>query len=84
MFSKDKPLPGYEAEFAKLGPATKSVILAVQKKYRSYWWNPYCKVRCTTHGKSHKYSFEAYIMGAAVGFFGADSVKEMQKWLSES
>ncbi len=83
MYPKNEPLPRYTKEFSKLGKATQKAILAVQKKYKSYWWNPHCKVTCTTHKKIHKFSFEAYTMGTAVGYFGCDSVKKMQEWLRE-
>jgi hypothetical protein len=81
MYPKNEPLPRHIKEFSKLGKETQRIILLVQEKYTAYWWNPYCRVECTTHKKIHKFSFEAYTMGTAVGYFGADSIKEMKKWM---
>lgn len=83
MYAKSEPLPCYKKEFEKLGPETQRVIILVQEKYKSYWWNPNCKVVCTAHKKVHKFSFEEYTMGAAVGYFGGDSVKQMKSWIND-
>lgn len=83
MFPKSEPLPTHKEQFAKLSKSLQEVIILVQQKYNAYWWNPNCKVKCTSHKKVHKYSFEAYCMGAAIGYFGADTIKEMKNWLEE-
>ena len=83
MLPKSQPLDRYKAQFESLDKTTQEVIIKMQEKYPSYWWNPDSKCVCKNHKKVHQFSFEAYVEGWVCGYFGFDTVEKMQKSLGE-
>ena len=80
----NKPLPRYEKQFSLLTQEEQDAIIFIQTKYPFNWWNPDCKTKCLKHKIIHKYSFESYVEGWVKGYFGFDTIEEINFQLKET